>query len=160
MADVGKVGIVTKGAWSNSATYEVLDAVSYSGGLYIAKQAVPAGTLPTNATYWQTALDLSSMVYEDISGNITATGATVTTANRARLGKFVALVLVLTITDTSNISVSGVPAAAANVFVGMASIGGGLTTINYSINQAGKISFASGLAVNNSVRINAIYPAS
>ena len=55
--DLGKVGIVMKGAWSSSATYEVLDAVSYNDGLYIAKQAVPANTLPTNATYWQVAVD-------------------------------------------------------------------------------------------------------
>lgn len=54
--DLGKVGVVTKGTWSNSATYEVLDAVSYDNGFYIAKQAVPAGTLPTNTTYWQKAV--------------------------------------------------------------------------------------------------------
>lgn len=52
---VGKVGIVMKGNWSSSATYEVLDAVSYAGGLYIAKQSVPANTAPTNTTYWQPA---------------------------------------------------------------------------------------------------------
>lgn len=51
--DLGKVGIVMKGTWSSSAAYEVLDAVSYNSGLYIAKQAVPANTLPTNTTYWQ-----------------------------------------------------------------------------------------------------------
>lgn len=54
--NVGRVGIVMKGAWSSSATYEVLDAVSYNNGLYIAKQAVPANTLPTNTTYWQKAI--------------------------------------------------------------------------------------------------------
>lgn len=54
--DLGKVGIVMKGVWSNSATYEVLDAVSYNGGLYVARQAVPANTAPTNSTYWQNAV--------------------------------------------------------------------------------------------------------
>ena len=54
--DLGKVGMVMKGDWSSSATYEVLDAVSYNNGLYIAKQAVPANTAPTNTTYWQVAL--------------------------------------------------------------------------------------------------------
>ena len=58
--DLGKVGIVMKGAWSSSPTYEALDAVSYNGGLYIAKQAVPANTAPTNTTYWQSAIDLAS----------------------------------------------------------------------------------------------------
>lgn len=54
---VGKVGIVMKGAWSSSSAYEVLDAVSYDNGLYIAKQAVPANTVPTNTTYWQLAVN-------------------------------------------------------------------------------------------------------
>lgn len=54
--DIGKVGIVMKGDWSSSATYEVLDAVSYENGLYIAKYSVPAGTEPTNTTYWQKAI--------------------------------------------------------------------------------------------------------
>lgn len=54
--DLGKVGMVLKGAWSSSATYEVMDAVSYNNGLYIAKQAVPANTAPTNTTYWQVAI--------------------------------------------------------------------------------------------------------
>ena len=52
---VGKVGMVMKGAWNSSVTYEVLDAVSYANGLYIAKQNVPANTAPTNTTYWQAA---------------------------------------------------------------------------------------------------------
>lgn len=53
---IGKVGIVMKGNWSSSATYETLDAVYYNSNTYIAKQAVPANTLPTNTTYWQIAL--------------------------------------------------------------------------------------------------------
>lgn len=53
--DLGKVAMRMRGSWSSSATYEVLDAVTYSNGLYIAKQAVPANTAPTNTTYWQAA---------------------------------------------------------------------------------------------------------
>lgn len=53
---VGKVGMVAKGDWSSGSTYEVMDVVTYSGGTYIAKQAVPAGTLPTNTTYWQVGI--------------------------------------------------------------------------------------------------------
>ena len=56
---VGKVGMVAKGDWNNSATYEALDVVQYNNGTYIAKQAVPANTLPTNTTYWQAALTSS-----------------------------------------------------------------------------------------------------
>lgn len=54
--DLGKVGMVMKGTWSNSATYEIMDVVGYNNGLYVAKTAVPAGTLPTNTTYWQMAI--------------------------------------------------------------------------------------------------------
>ena len=54
--DLGKVGIVMKGAYNSANTYEELDAVKYNTGTYIAKQAVPAGTTPTNTTYWQEAL--------------------------------------------------------------------------------------------------------
>ena len=64
--DIGKVGMIMKGAWDSSATYEVLDAVSYNNGLYVAKQAVPANTLPTNTTYWQCAVDGSDLS-DDIS---------------------------------------------------------------------------------------------
>lgn len=59
--DLGKVGIVLKGAWSNSATYEKLDAVTAESGFYIAKQNVPAGTAVTNTTYWQVAIDYSGL---------------------------------------------------------------------------------------------------
>lgn len=58
--NVGKVGIVMKGTWNSASTYEVLDAVTYSGSLYIAKQDVPANTTPTNTTYWQLATDLTA----------------------------------------------------------------------------------------------------
>lgn len=56
---VGKVGIVAKGAYNSASTYEALDAVSYLGSLYIAKQNVPANTAPTNTTYWMSAVDVS-----------------------------------------------------------------------------------------------------
>ena len=59
--DLGKVGIVMKGDWNSSATYEALDAVTYNNGLYIAKQAVPANTVPTNTTYWQPAVVVTNM---------------------------------------------------------------------------------------------------
>ena len=51
--NVGRVGIVMKGDYNSASTYEALDAVSYNNGLYIAVQNVPAGTVPTNTTYWQ-----------------------------------------------------------------------------------------------------------
>ena len=67
---VGKVGIVMRGDWNNSSTYEVLDAVTYSSALYIAKQAVPANTVPTNTTYWQLAADAANKA-DKVSGATT-----------------------------------------------------------------------------------------
>ena len=82
--DIGKVGIVMKGTWSSSATYEVLDAVSYNGGFYITKQAVPANTEPTNTTYWQAALvrNLTNINQTRVdftsASTLTYTGASIT----------------------------------------------------------------------------------
>lgn len=55
--DVGRVSFVMKGAWNLATAYEKLDAVSYNGSLYIAKQNVPGGTAITNTTYWQLAAE-------------------------------------------------------------------------------------------------------
>ncbi len=69
--DLGKVGIVMKGTWSSGTTYEALDAVTYNSGTYIAKQSVPAGTLPTNTTYWQVGLStagLPNIASQNIAG--------------------------------------------------------------------------------------------
>ena len=55
--DVGRVSFVMKGAWNLATAYEKLDAVSYGGSLYIAKQDVPGGTAITNTTYWQLAAE-------------------------------------------------------------------------------------------------------
>ena len=54
--DLGKVGIRLRGNWNSTNTYEVLDMVYYNNSSYIAKQAVPANTLPTDTTYWQVSL--------------------------------------------------------------------------------------------------------
>ena len=52
MANAGRVAIVPKGDWSAAVEYKRLDAVAYNNTLYIAKKAVPAGTLPTDTEYW------------------------------------------------------------------------------------------------------------
>lgn len=53
-----KIGLVDKGDYSSSATYQVLDMVKYNGITYLAKQDVPTGTVPTNTAYWSTIYDL------------------------------------------------------------------------------------------------------
>ena len=52
MANAGRVAIVPKGDWSAAVEYKRLDAVAYNNTLYVAKKAVPAGTVTTNTEYW------------------------------------------------------------------------------------------------------------
>lgn len=40
------------GTWDNTKTYEALTIVEYGNNTYTSKKPVPAGTLPTNTTYW------------------------------------------------------------------------------------------------------------
>jgi hypothetical protein len=74
MTDLGKVGMRARGDWNSSTAYEVLDVVTYNNGLYIAKQAVPANTAPTNTTYWQLAVNGSTEI-------VTLTNAITFTSN-------------------------------------------------------------------------------
>lgn len=51
---IGKVSMTPKGAWASSTTYERLDIVSHGLDSYVAIQAVPRNTVPSNSpSYWQ-----------------------------------------------------------------------------------------------------------
>lgn len=56
MAIAGRVAIVPKGDWSVETEYKRLDEVTYNNTMFIAKKAVPKGTLPTNAEYWSKSI--------------------------------------------------------------------------------------------------------
>jgi hypothetical protein len=56
MAIAGRVAIVPKGDWSAKSEYKRLDEVTYNNTMFIAKKAVPKGTLPTNAEYWSKSI--------------------------------------------------------------------------------------------------------
>lgn len=75
MTDIGRAGMVMKGDYNSASTYETLDAVSYSNALYVAKQNVPAGILPTNTTYWQKAIDGASFL--NMVNDVQITSATI-----------------------------------------------------------------------------------
>ena len=62
--DIGRVGMRTRGTWSSSSSYEVLDVVLYNNGTYIARQNVPTNTPPSNTTYWQAALVSGLLIYD------------------------------------------------------------------------------------------------
>ena len=47
--------------WDGAASYLTGQMVKYQGNLYSAKQAVPAGTLPTNTAYWTKIGEYSSL---------------------------------------------------------------------------------------------------
>ena len=49
---LGKVGMLLKGEYSSSITYQKLDVVTYNGETYVAKTETQ-GNLPTNTGYWQ-----------------------------------------------------------------------------------------------------------
>lgn len=52
MISAGRVLLIPRGDYDPTATYEMLDIVSYNGSSYIAK-GTTTGNLPTNTTYWQ-----------------------------------------------------------------------------------------------------------
>lgn len=56
MAIAGRVAIVPQGDWSAEKEYKRLDEVTYNNTMFIAKKAVPKGTLPTNAEYWSKSI--------------------------------------------------------------------------------------------------------
>ena len=61
------------GEWSADAEYHTLDLVSYNGSSYIAERSVPAGTLPTDAEYWQVMAEKGepgASEWGNIAGNI------------------------------------------------------------------------------------------
>lgn len=50
------------GTWSETVNYEPLVVVAYNGNSYISKSYVPAGTLPTNETYWMLSANYNAQV--------------------------------------------------------------------------------------------------
>ena len=80
---VGRVGLIVKGAWDSSVAYAYMDVVTYNNSTYIAKQAVPAGTLPTNTTYWELALDADLLQPKTMSSPVTIGGESKTTVEAA-----------------------------------------------------------------------------
>ena len=62
-----------QGEWSASAAYAYLDLVSYQGSSYVATKAVPAGTLPTDTSYWMLSAEKGEpggAVWGNIAGDL------------------------------------------------------------------------------------------
>ena len=71
----GRVLMIPKGDYDATATYTMLDVVSYQGKSYVAKQTT-TGNAPTNTTYWQLMIDAQGHTIKD---------STTTFPNRANL---------------------------------------------------------------------------
>ena len=52
-----RIALNPRGEWSSTATYTNPDVVKYQGSSYFAKKSVPAGTKPTNTSYWIKMVD-------------------------------------------------------------------------------------------------------
>ena len=50
------------GDWDNTKVYEPLTMVTYNNSTYTSKQTVPAGTVPTNTTYWVMSATMSGAI--------------------------------------------------------------------------------------------------
>lgn len=72
MAIAGRVAIVPKGDWSAETEYKRLDEVTYNNTMFIAKKAVPKGTLPTNAEYWSKSIvgGVGAIATKEDAGNV------------------------------------------------------------------------------------------
>lgn len=80
MAIAGRVAIVPKGDWSAETEYKRLDEVTYNNTMFIAKKAVPKGTLPTNAEYWSKSIvgGASAIATTEDAGIVKPDGSTIT----------------------------------------------------------------------------------
>lgn len=79
----GKVRMTPKGTYDSTAAYEILDIVTNSSGTasYVAKKAVPAGTVLTNTEYWEVIVSVEDSDAGTIEYNSTAQYNTNTVGN-------------------------------------------------------------------------------
>ena len=146
--DLGKVGMRARGSWNSSTTYEVLDVVSYNNSLYIAKQAVPANTAPTNTTYWQVAFSASNIENPVVLESIAVTtDATLGTVNFKRLSNGMKIITL----GSENVSASTYTTAADFIPSSMLPVANVLTNCTtwehayyrkMTMNTNGRISFS------------------
>lgn len=119
--DLGKVGIRMRGDWNSSATYEVLDAVTYSSKLYIAKQDVPANTAPTYTEYWQLCYDATNKadkVSEAVTGDFAALDSNGNLANsEVKVDSVKKTSVNLTINSTDKVKITTSPGTNAHLVI-------------------------------------------
>lgn len=72
----GQVAIVPKGVWNAETQYKVNNLVEYDGSSYVAKVQPPAGTLPTDTSYWQVSAAGTKKATADSLGTVMPDGTT------------------------------------------------------------------------------------
>lgn len=72
----GTVAIVPKGIWDSATKYEVGNLVTYNGSSYVVHTDPPAGTVPTNASYWQISAQGGGTATADAPGVVKPDGTT------------------------------------------------------------------------------------
>lgn len=83
MAIAGRILIIPKGNYDASATYSMLDAVSYNDALWLAKKTATGITPSTaNSEYWQKMIDVAGK-QDAITGGATTITENNLTASRA-----------------------------------------------------------------------------
>ena len=73
--NLGKVGILPKGAHVPANTYKYLELVTDDGSSYVALQDVPGGTAISNTTYWLKIASKGDTTYPDAASDVTITDA-------------------------------------------------------------------------------------
>jgi hypothetical protein len=71
---VGPEGILYRGDYSEAAEYAVNDVVVYNGSTYIMVQDAPAGTIPTDTTYWEALSSQTVVSYTNSTPTPVAVG--------------------------------------------------------------------------------------
>lgn len=72
--NLGKISICPTGAWDETINYTTLDAVSYRGSAYVAKQD-SIGILPTNSDYWMALTEFKNVIYLSASKTTIKSGS-------------------------------------------------------------------------------------
>ena len=75
--NMGRLGLRIRGAYDATATYEVLDVVTFNGSSYVAKTAIPAenNTEPADNEQWMTLVNGDPVFAVTYAATLPETGA-------------------------------------------------------------------------------------
>ena len=127
-------GLVPKGAYNAGTNYGVGDSVDYNGSSYVMFNDAPAGTVPTNTTYWQVLANKGATGSTGADG---ATGATGAAGAAGADGMDGADGVVQSIVAGTNVTVDNTDPA--NPVVSASGGGGGATNLDATLSSSNTI---------------------